>query len=443
MKTFIKFIHCCNQEEIKNEQVNFEYQVPIKKENGNNEFSKIKEENENNNKNHLQIIQEKKEPLIIDSSNLKLNDNNNTNTMNTLSNTFNTTNNNIIIASINNINNNLKYNLNTNVEEKSNNENKNIIKLQKDSFTPSKKRIIYSNSISHKYFNINKAINNNFETKNNLGSIISKSKASKNNMSNHGSILTLNNLILTSQIPEEKISFNEKGSKILLSGELFFWKDIIMTSNGIKNSLRKEKDDHVYFGIKNIPDNSGEPYNDLIVNFIYQEEDSKLIETNTGRIFEIFYNKKIKEYILRFLHPNLILYSKMNSFIYFFIGKFYYFLLGSVFISISVKKASPIEKIINIQVDIENNKPLNYSFSQNQAPINIGRVNCEINIFNSSISKRHGIIEYSKNSQTFYYNDLGSTNGSTLIIKEGDTFKIKGEMNFKLEDVSFKIQEIP
>ena len=38
---------------------------------------------------------------------------------------------------------------------------------------------------------------------------------------------------------------------------------------------------------------------------------------------------------------------------------------------------------------------------------------------------------------------MGSSNGSTLIIKAGDTLKIKGEMNFKLEDVPFKIQEIP
>ena len=30
-----------------------------------------------------------------------------------------------------------------------------------------------------------------------------------------------------------------------------------------------------------------------------------------------------------------------------------------------------------------------------------------------------------------------------LLIKKGDYLKIKGEMFFKLEDVSFKIQEIP
>ena len=118
-------------------------------------------------------------------------------------------------------------------------------------------------------------------------------------------------------------------------------------------------------------------------------------------------------------------------------------MLGNIFISINVRKITPIEKIINIQIEVENNKPIKFSFNQNQAPIKIGRSNCEINIFNSSVSKKHGVIEYSRNSQTFYYKDLGSTNGSTLIIKEGDTLKIKGEMNFKLENSPFKIQEIP
>ena len=249
-------------------------------------------------------------------------------------------------------------------------------------------------------------------------------------------------MILINQNQEEKN--NEIiGSKLLLSGELIFWKDIIISSNGIKNSLRKEKDDHVYFGIKNITNKSGEPFNDLLINFLYQQEDSDFVETNTGTVFEIFYNKSLREYILRFLHPNLILYYKINTFVYFSMGREYYFLLGNIFMSFNVRKISPIEKIINIKVEIDNNKPMIYSFSQNQAPIRIGRSNGEINIFNSSISKKHAIIEYSKNSQSFYFKDVGSTNGSTLIVRLGDTLKIKGEMNFKLEDIPFKIQEIP
>lgn len=139
----------------------------------------------------------------------------------------------------------------------------------------------------------------------------------------------------------------------------------------------------------------------------------------------------------------MILYYKINTFIYFDIGRDYYFFLGNIFVSISVNKNSTLEKIINVQIEVENNNPLQYSFNQNQTPITIGRINSEINIFNSSISKRHGIIEYSKTSQTFYYKDMGSSNGSTLIIRGGDILRIKGEMNFKLEDIPFKIQEIP
>ena len=234
------------------------------------------------------------------------------------------------------------------------------------------------------------------------------------------------------------------GSKLLLSGELFFWKEIILQTNGLKNSLRKDKDDHVFFGLKNKSNYAGVMYNDLIINFFWHQEDIDIIETNTGRVFEIYYNKKSKDYTLRFLHPNLILYYKINNFVYFNTGKEYYLLLGNVFMTINVKKTSPNEKTIVIQLEIDNNKPIKYSFTQNQTPIKIGRLNsCEIAINSSTISKRHGIIEYSKNSQSFYYKDMGSTNCTTLLIKDGDNLKIKGEMNFKLEDVPFKIQEIP
>ena len=147
--------------------------------------------------------------------------------------------------------------------------------------------------------------------------------------------------------------------------------------------------------------------------------------------------------MLHFLHPNLILYYKINNFFYFNFGKEYYFLLGNIFMSIYIQKAPSSEKIINIQIELENNKSLRYCFTQNQTPIKIGRAKSEINIFSSSISKRHGIIEYSKITQSFYYKDMGSTNGSTLIIKAGDIIKMKGEKNYKLEDIPFKIQEIP
>ena len=252
------------------------------------------------------------------------------------------------------------------------------------------------------------------------------------------SVITLNDLVLNLKNTDE---IHENGSKLLISGELLFYKEIIIQTYGLKNTRRKQSDDHVYFGLKNQKNPSScFNYNDIIINYVPCEE-TESVETTTGRVFEIFYNKTSKDYTLKFLHPNLILYYKINNYVYFNTGKEYYLLLGNVFITINVIKNSPMEKAIVIQIENENN---NYTFNQNQTPIKIGRTNNnDLPIYSQSISKRHGIIEFSNNIQSFYYKDLGSTNSSTLLIKENDNLKIKGIMNFKLEDTPFRIQEIP
>ena len=252
------------------------------------------------------------------------------------------------------------------------------------------------------------------------------------------SVITLNDLVLNLKNTDE---IHENGSKLLISGELLFYKEIIIQTYGLKNTRRKQSDDHVYFGLKNQKNPSScFNYNDIIINYVPCEE-TESVETTTGRVFEIFYNKTSKDYTLKFLHPNLILYYKINNYVYFNTGKEYYLLLGNVFITINVIKNSPMEKAIVIQIENENN---NYTFNQNQTPIKIGRTNNnDLPIYSQSISKRHGIIEFSNNIQSFYYRDLGSTNSSTLLIKENDNLKIKGIMNFKLEDTPFRIQEIP
>ena len=52
----------------------------------------------------------------------------------------------------------------------------------------------------------------------------------------------------------------------------------------------------------------------------------------------------------------------------------------------------------------------------------------------------HSSIDYE--NDTFFYKDEKSTNGSTLLIKEDDFLKLKGKMSFKLEDMSFNVNEI-
>ena len=145
------------------------------------------------------------------------------------------------------------------------------------------------------------------------------------------------------------------------------------------------------------------------------------------------------------MHSSLLLYYKINNFIYFDPGKDYFLILGSIFLTVYVEKnlTSTKDKKINILVELENEEPKRYTFNQNQTPITIGRLNCEVIIPKSSVSKHHSVIEFSNSLEMFYYRDLGSVNGSTLIIKEDDYLKIKGEMNFKLEDVPFKILEMP
>ena len=98
------------------------------------------------------------------------------------------------------------------------------------------------------------------------------------------------------------------------------------------------------------------------------------------------------------------------------------------------------EKNINIQVEIENEKPKKYFFSKKETPIKIGRLQCNINISNPSISKLHSIIDCI--DDCYFYKDCGSKNGSTLLIREDDSLDIKGKMSFKLENISFKIKEV-
>jgi len=241
----------------------------------------------------------------------------------------------------------------------------------------------------------------------------------------------------------------ENFSKLLLTGDLFFNKEIIINENGMINSKRNKKDGYTVFGLKNSVDVSGKLNNDFIINFKRDVDEIGNVETETGKVFEIKFNKERKEYTLYFINPYLYLYYKINNFVYFYPGRDYFLFVGKIFLFINIEKKDG-QQIINIQVDntcegIKNPEEINkkYTFSENKSPIKIGRVDCDINICEKCISKNHGLIEFSKINQRFYYKNMSNTNGTTLLVKKGDFLKIKGEMNFKLEDVSFKIQEIP
>ena len=259
---------------------------------------------------------------------------------------------------------------------------------------------------------------------------------------NNNTVISISNISFISENQEKK---KENFSKLLLTGDLFYGKEIIITDTGMVGSKRKKKDGFTVFGLKNSVDHSGHLNNDFIINFNKSFDEIGNFETESGKVFEIIFNKKKKEYTLYFINPFLYLFYKINNFVYFYPGREYFIFVGKIFLSINVENQEK-EQIINVQVDntYENKEnQQKYSFSQNKYIITIGRGNCDIMIPEKFISKIHGIIEFSKINQKFYYKDMNSTNGTTLLIKKDDSLRIKGEMNFKLEDVTFKIQEIP
>ena len=261
-------------------------------------------------------------------------------------------------------------------------------------------------------------------------------------INNNNTVISISNISFISENQEKK---KDSFSKLLLTGDLFYGKEIIITVTGMIGSKRKKKDGFTVFGLKNTVDHSGHLNNDFIINFNKSYDEIGNVETESGKVFEIVFNKKKKEYTLYFINPFLYLFYKINNFVYFYPQRDYFIFVGKIFLSINVEKQGN-EQIINIQVDntYENKEnQQKYSFSQNKYIITIGRGNCDIMIPEKCISKIHGIIEFSTINQTFYYKDMNSTNGTTLLIKKDDSLRIKGEMNFKLEDVSFRIQEIP
>ena len=234
---------------------------------------------------------------------------------------------------------------------------------------------------------------------------------------------------------------NEIKTKLLLSGDLFPNQKIEIDKFGMKNGLRKKNDGLSIFGLKDNNENQSNPPYDYYFDIDKFEESSEVDVKASGRVFEIYLSKISKRYTLYFLHPSLILYYKVNNDICFEVEKDYFIIIGDIFLTIQVKNDKDSnEKIIIIHIELENEKPQKFTFAQGDMPIKIGRVNCNIEIKKPSISKLHSIIEFKDDN--YYYKDCGSTNGSTLLIREDDSLKIMGEMNFKLEDVFFKIKEV-
>ena len=232
-------------------------------------------------------------------------------------------------------------------------------------------------------------------------------------------------------------NFQKIKTSLKLTGELFLNKTLEIDKFGLKKSLKKKIDGIISFGIKA----QDEPPNINKYDYIFEQKIVQKINKkrkhNTGKVFEILLDRRDKRFVLFYEHSSLLLYYKINNKLNLEYDKDYYLILGSIFLSINIKRSLKIK--INIQIELENEKSQKYIFEIKDLPIKIGRSNCNINIPKPSVSKLHSCIDYE--NDTFFYKDENSTNGSTLLIKEDDFLKLKGIMNFKLEDIPFTIKE--
>ena len=234
-----------------------------------------------------------------------------------------------------------------------------------------------------------------------------------------------------------KDKFNENfkniNTKLKLTGELFSNKKLIIYKCSLKQSMKKESNGIISFGIS-YTNNS---IYDYILDKNIAEKIDKNKKYNNNKLFDIFLDQNEKVYMLYFMHNSLLLYYKINEKLNLDFDRDYYFIIGKIFMSIKIKNSKKLK--INIEFKPENDKTKKYIFELKDLPIKIGKKDCTINIPSISGSKLHSQIVYDNGS--FWYKEENSKNGETLVLKEDDYLKIKGKMNFKLEDIPFTIEE--
>ena len=159
-------------------------------------------------------------------------------------------------------------------------------------------------------------------------------------------------------------------------------------------------------------------------------------------LFYIFFEKKIKHYLLKSLSKGVYFSLSIYPFNQILLDTKHknYFKIGNIVISITIiKKDKKI--IIKIKKGGEIQEEINNEFDFEKFPISIGRMKCSININSELISKKHITLNYIKENDIFILTDNGSTNGTQLLLNEGKIIQLCGEMEFNIGEKQFKIIE--
>ena len=154
-----------------------------------------------------------------------------------------------------------------------------------------------------------------------------------------------------------------------------------------------------------------------------------------------------------FVKNRLALKYRRSSFFSYLSEQNYNLLVGSIKMKIKIIKNEKNESILNIAVlfDEENaegkekKNEIIYRFNpfMDKMPVTIGRINCDINLNNISVSKLHAQIDYIYDYDEYFIIDCKSTNGTYLLLKNPlNSIYVKRELHLKLFESKFKIQYV-
>ena len=217
--------------------------------------------------------------------------------------------------------------------------------------------------------------------------------------------------------------------ELLLTGDIFWYKDLNIDRMGIKSAHRKKNYGNVIFGV-----GENEKF-DFKLNL---KKKDTFLDNKSYEIFSIEYDKNEEKFDIKVLKKDLKILHLIDYDFYLQSFLNISLFIGKIPIEINTFKAN--EGILDIIINNEKK----YTFNKNDVPITIGRVNSKINIKNNSISKNHAIIDYSSEFDAFFIRDLGSTNKTFFVLSVDGcpSMKLIGSMEFKIYDSKFQIRVI-
>ena len=337
--------------------------------------------------------------------------------------------------------NNINENNNSILSQTNKNNNNNDLKNEIDIHNPQKKisennNQTNENSVrnSKQFEKINLSIKKDENHSNEIK--IKKSRNNDINEENNKSLISIITFSNMKVVGNSKQNTNQNfdtevlsTQELLLTGDIFWNKDLNIDRMGIKSGHRKKNYGNVIFGV-------GENENfDFILNLKIKDS---LLDNKSCEIFSIEYDKNEEKFDIKVLKKELKILHLIDY--DFYLQNFLNINLYIGKIPIEINTFHVNEGILDIIV----NKEKKYTFNKNEIPISIGRVNSKINIKNNSISKNHAIIDFSTEYDIFFIRDLGSTNKTFFVLSVDGcpSMKLIGSMEFKIYDSKFQIRVI-